>query len=95
MDRLRENDASGHVFIKSFGRSGMFMGVFCGAPSPLALEHKASVILPILAMRLELASATRARVELESRKSVLNPSRSSSTTVECPPGRISREFWTT
>ncbi|HOZ18528.1 MAG TPA: hypothetical protein PLF04_09410 [Candidatus Fermentibacter daniensis] len=66
-----ENDASGHVFIKSFGRSGMFMGVFYGAPSPLALEHKASVILPILAMRLELASATRARVELESRKSVL------------------------
>ena len=63
--------AGGHLYIKSFGRSDAYLGVFGGAASPVTMESRASVVLPVLAMRLDLSASIRAGMETESRKAVL------------------------
>lgn len=63
--------AGGHLYIKAFGRSDGFLGVFGGAASPVTVESRASVVLPVLAIRLDLSASLRADMETKSRKAVL------------------------
>lgn len=68
---IEEGDPEGHLFLKSFGRSGRYLGVFKGALNPLVLERRARFVLPLVAARLDLAAATRSGIELETRKALL------------------------
>ncbi len=62
----------GNLCIAPFGRSEKYIAVLGGAHSPVATEQRLKVMLPILAMRLDLLALSRYGAELDGRRALLD-----------------------
>ncbi len=64
-------DGSWHHYVAPFGRGERYLAVLSGASSPVLVEQRAKVLLPVLSMRLDLLGHARSNADQESRRALL------------------------
>lgn len=65
------SEGTGHHFIAPFGRGGRYLSILSGASSPVLVERRTAVLLPVLSMRLDLLEHARSSADHESRRALL------------------------
>ena len=72
VDSEETPDERGNTCVAPFGRSERYLAVLGGVQSPVEAEHRLKVLLPVLAMRLDLWAHCRSGAELEGRRALLD-----------------------
>lgn len=72
VDSEETSSERGNICVAPFGRAERYLVVLGGVPSPLTAEHRLRMLLPVLAMRLDLWTHCRSGVELEGRRALLD-----------------------
>jgi PAS domain-containing protein len=72
VDSEETSEERGNICVAPFGRSERYLVVLGGVPSPVPTEQRLRMLLPVLAMRLDLWTHCRSGAELEGRRALLD-----------------------